>query len=59
VRKDERIILRDIVESIERIERYTEAMSKHEFLKREEIQDAIVRRIEIIGEAVKRLPLRG
>ena len=45
-----------ILESIRLIERYATEISKREFLESVEKQDAIIRRLEIIGEAVKNLP---
>jgi uncharacterized protein with HEPN domain len=38
------------------IERYATGISKRKFLESVEKQDAIIRRLEIIGEAVKSLP---
>jgi uncharacterized protein with HEPN domain len=43
--------LRHIIEAIERIDRYTENMTKMQFLDDEKTQDAVVRNFEIIGEA--------
>lgn len=54
--KDVPVYLADILESCERIARYTEGVSESEFTDSEETQDAVIRRFEIIGEAVKRLP---
>lgn len=51
-----RLFLEDIQESIERIEEYTGGLTESEFTKRLETQDAVIRRLEIIGEAVKHLP---
>lgn len=51
---DQRIILRDILERIQRIERYTED-GRTTFLGSELLQDAVIRSFEVIGEAVKRL----
>lgn len=56
-RKDPKIFLEDILESIEKIEQYTKGKTEDEFLANFEKQDAIIRRLEIIGEAVKNLPL--
>lgn len=42
-----------ILQAIGRIYRYTEAMSEEEFLASELVQDAVVRNIEIIGEAAR------
>lgn len=53
--KDPAVFLGHIRESIGLIEEYTEGMSKDTFMKESKIQDAIVRRIEIIGEAAKNL----
>ena len=43
--------LAHILRAIERIERYTEDMSEAMFLSSEMAQDAVLRNIEIIGEA--------
>jgi len=56
MKKDPKIFIEHILESIERIEEYTKGLSKEEFLSSGEKQDAVIRRIEIIGEAVKNLP---
>lgn len=54
--KDYTIPLKHIAESIDWIARYTANISKQEFLDSVQIQDAVLRRLEIIGEAVKNLP---
>jgi uncharacterized protein with HEPN domain len=46
----------DIQESIEKIGEYTKGINLEEFLKSTQIQDAVLRRLEIIGEAVRNLP---
>lgn len=48
--------LEDIVNSVEHIEQYTKGIDLPQILNNQMMQDAIVRRIEIIGEAVGRLP---
>jgi len=48
--------INDILEAINRIESYTTNLSFDGFSKSRLYQDAIVRNLEIIGEAVKRLP---
>jgi uncharacterized protein with HEPN domain len=55
--KDSKIYLKHILESIEMIEYFTKGLNKKEFLDKPEKQDAVVRRIEIIGEAVKNIPI--
>jgi uncharacterized protein with HEPN domain len=54
--KDPKIFLQHIIESIENIEDYTRNLSKGDFYDSVEKQDAVVRRLEIIGEAAKNLP---
>ncbi len=51
-----RILLGDILEAAELLERYTAGLSRQEFAGNIEKQDAVARRLEIIGESVKRLP---
>ena len=54
--KDPKIFLKHVLESIKKIEDNTEKISEEEFLRDTKTQDALSRRIEIIGEAVKNLP---
>ena len=42
-----------ILKAIERIERYTDDMDELAFLGNELVQDAVIRNIEILGQAVK------
>ncbi len=55
MKKDIRIFIRHILESIELIESYLEKKSERDFLSSTMLQDSVIRRIEIIGEAVKNL----
>lgn len=50
------VYLQDILESIGHIQRFLEGVSEDKFYKNVEKQDAVLRRLEIIGEAVKHLP---
>lgn len=54
--KGARVYFDDILESIAHIENYTNKITEKEFSKNEMLQDAVVRRFEIIGEAVKNIP---
>ena len=54
--KDPKIFIEHILECIERIEEYTKEITKEEFFDAVQIQDAVMRRIEIMGEAVKNIP---
>ena len=56
MKKDIRVYVEDILESIEKIEEYTKPISEEGFYKNTQIQDAVLRRLEIIGEAVKNIP---
>jgi uncharacterized protein with HEPN domain len=47
--------IRHILEAIERIESYTKGISNEEFIKNFLIQDAVMRNLEIIGEASKKI----
>lgn len=47
--------LADIQEAIQRILAYTQDMNWNDFLEDQRTQDAIVRNIEVIGEAAKNL----
>ena len=56
MKKEMRVFLEDIKESIDRIEEYTQGMSKEPFMEDIRTQDAVIRRLEIIGEAVRNIP---
>lgn len=56
MKRDVRVYLDDILESIEKIESYTKNVNKEEFKRNYQLQDAVLRRIATIGEAVKRIP---
>ncbi len=55
MKRDMRVYLQDIWESILAIEEYTEEITKEEFFTNRQVQDAVVRRLEIMGEAVKHI----
>jgi uncharacterized protein with HEPN domain len=50
------ILLGEILEAIELLQRYTEGLSYEDFAGNVEKQDSVMRRLEIIGEAVKGIP---
>jgi uncharacterized protein with HEPN domain len=54
--RDPEIYIEDILESVALIEEYLEDVSKDEFLSEIGVQDKVMRRLEIIGEAVKNIP---
>ena len=57
MKKDPKIFLKHILESISEIEKYTKDISEEKFSRSTQIQDAVVRRLEIIGEATKNIPI--
>lgn len=56
MKKNAIVFIKHIQESIEQIEKYTQGLSYGEFCASQQIQDAVVRRFEIIGEAMKNIP---
>lgn len=56
MKKDPTVFLKHILECIELVEQYTKNFSKEKFLNDIAIQDAVIRRLEIIGEAARNLP---
>jgi uncharacterized protein with HEPN domain len=48
--RDWKILFEDMLESISRIEKYTEKVNREEFAINQMIIDAVVRNIEIIGD---------
>ena len=50
------VFLEHILNSIQRISLFTKGISKNTFLKKEMVQSAVIRELEIIGEAVKNIP---
>lgn len=56
MKRDAMVQIEDIIESLLRIEEYILSINKDDFISNVQIQDAVVRRLEIIGEAVKNIP---
>jgi uncharacterized protein with HEPN domain len=52
-----KVYLCDILESIEKIQTYTKAMDFEAFRTNALVIDGVVRNLEIIGEAAKKIPL--
>lgn len=46
----------DILDSIKAIEEYTDTLTEENFCSNRQVQDAVIRRFEIIGEATKHIP---
>ncbi len=56
MKKDPLIFLEHILECIDFIESHLKGKNKEDFFDTVLYQDAVIRRVEIIGEAVKNLP---
>lgn len=54
--RDWRLYWKDILQSCRKIERYTAGLDRSAFEADEKTRDAVLRNLEIIGEAVKNLP---
>ncbi len=55
-KRDSKIVLEDIQESIEKIETYTLNFDFDSFVQNGMVIDAVVRNLEIIGEAANQIP---
>lgn len=55
-KRDITVYLNDIIESADLIEKYIKDISESEFYANFEKQDAVLHRIQIIGEAAKQVP---
>jgi len=55
VTRDDSLYLEHISESIAKIEKYISGVDEDNFMSNEQLQDAVIRQLQIIGEAAKRL----
>ncbi len=56
MRKNVKIFLEHILDAINLIEEYINDKKKSDFIESKQLQDSVIRRIEIIGEAIKNIP---
>lgn len=56
MKRDINLFIQDILENIKDIESFSKALTKEKFESNKLIQNAIIRSLEIIGEAVKNIP---
>ncbi len=54
--RDFSVYLQEVLQAIGKVRRYTEGLSAAQFADDEKTVDAVVRNLEIIGEAVKGVP---
>lgn len=55
MKRDDTVYIRHILDAIHLIEKYTKGMSENQFLSDTMAHDAVVRQIEIIGEAARNI----
>ena len=55
-KRDSKLLLADILESVEKIKKYTRGLTYDLFIEDSKTLDAVIRNFEIIGEAANRLP---
>jgi uncharacterized protein with HEPN domain len=55
MKKEDSVYLRHILDAVSRIEEYTKEIEYKNFMENHLVQDGVIRQIEIIGEATKRL----
>jgi len=55
-KRDHRLFLADMLEAIEKIERYTHGLSREDLWQDDLVADAVVRNLEVIGEAARHVP---
>jgi len=55
MKRDYKLYLNDIKESIKQIEEYMKGVSEEESKKDKKLQDAVIRRLEIISEASRNI----
>jgi uncharacterized protein with HEPN domain len=55
-RRDPQVLIEDILTALAKIQRYVSGLTRDQFLADEKTIDAVVRNLEIIGEATRQLP---
>jgi uncharacterized protein with HEPN domain len=55
-KRDSKLLLADILESVEKIKKYTSGLTYDIFINDSKTLDAVIRNFEIIGEAANQLP---
>lgn len=55
--RDPRLYIEDILEACQKIIRFTTSMDMADFIQDERTYDAVIRNLEIIGEAARNIPV--
>lgn len=56
MRRDAAVFLDDIIEACDKINRYTSGFTVEQFRRDEKTIDAVIRNLEVVGEAAKNVP---
>ena len=56
MRRKSSLYIKDIIDAITKIEEFTKGITYEEIINDDKTSSAVIRKIEIIGEAVKQLP---
>ena len=55
-KRDAELLIEDMFEAINKIERYTAGFDQEAFLQDEKTIDAVARNLEVLGEATRQMP---
>ncbi|MEK7397131.1 MAG: DUF86 domain-containing protein [Candidatus Poribacteria bacterium] len=56
--RDHKLYMKDIIEAMESIEKFVKGMNFSDFILDDKTSSAVIRKLEIIGEATKAIPER-
>ena len=56
MKRDIKSSIEDILESCLKIDEYTKGVNENDFYENTQMQDAVLRRLEVMGEAAKNIP---
>ena len=56
MKRDERVYLQHMLDAIQQVQTYLQGIDAASFRNNQLVQDAVIRQIEILGEATRRLP---
>lgn len=56
MKRNYKLFIEDILEAMNKIEEYIKGLSYEDFTEKEMVEDAVIRKMEIIGEAAKNVP---
>lgn len=55
-KRDVRLFIQDMLDAIDKVERYINSLDRGAFARNELVLDAVVRNLEVIGEAARQIP---